>query len=210
MAKYCGNCGAQLEDNAKVCGNCGTLLDNTKVEGLNYTDPARKKKMGKRIKTLIVIIILGGLVFTGFKIGSQYTGCNGQIRKFMNAYENYDIDKIISMNSILYYYYGDEDYIESNIKNKVADTLDYLEDSVGHKYSFSYEINDTYEYSERNLETLLDAMSENIDDLDANAIQKVIAADITVYAKSGNKTAEKDIAVVMSKEGKEWKLLYFE
>ena len=61
MAKYCGNCGAQLEDNAKVCGNCGTLLDNTKVEGLNYTDPARKKKMGKRIKTLIVIIILGGL-----------------------------------------------------------------------------------------------------------------------------------------------------
>ena len=27
MAKFCGNCGTQLEDNAKICGKCGTPLD---------------------------------------------------------------------------------------------------------------------------------------------------------------------------------------
>lgn len=24
MAKFCGNCGAQLDDDDKVCGQCGT------------------------------------------------------------------------------------------------------------------------------------------------------------------------------------------
>lgn len=27
MSKFCGNCGAKLEDDARVCGNCGTPLD---------------------------------------------------------------------------------------------------------------------------------------------------------------------------------------
>ena len=28
MSKFCGNCGAQLDDNAKVCGNCGIPTEN--------------------------------------------------------------------------------------------------------------------------------------------------------------------------------------
>ena len=31
MAKYCGNCGTQLEDSAKVCGQCGTPLDGASL-----------------------------------------------------------------------------------------------------------------------------------------------------------------------------------
>lgn len=28
MSKFCGNCGAQMEDNARICGMCGTLFEN--------------------------------------------------------------------------------------------------------------------------------------------------------------------------------------
>ena len=27
MAKFCGNCGARLEDDAKICGKCGTSVE---------------------------------------------------------------------------------------------------------------------------------------------------------------------------------------
>lgn len=43
MAKFCGNCGTQLEDNAKICGQCGTPLDGTssKILDLKVVDPEK-------------------------------------------------------------------------------------------------------------------------------------------------------------------------
>ena len=46
MAKFCGNCGTQLEDNAKICGKCGTPLDgaSANIPGLKVTDPEKQNK----------------------------------------------------------------------------------------------------------------------------------------------------------------------
>lgn len=52
MSKFCGNCGAQLDDAAKVCGNCGTPLElnntaNASIPGINYVDPEKRRKQRK-------------------------------------------------------------------------------------------------------------------------------------------------------------------
>ena len=51
MAKFCGNCGAQLDDGDKVCGQCGTPVNGNAgtVPGLKVVDPEKKKKMAKMI-----------------------------------------------------------------------------------------------------------------------------------------------------------------
>ena len=45
MAKFCGNCGAQLDDGDKVCGQCGTPVNGNTgtVPSLKVVDPEKKK-----------------------------------------------------------------------------------------------------------------------------------------------------------------------
>lgn len=56
MAKFCGNCGARLEDDAKICGKCGTSVEGvtTSIPGLKVTDPEKQKKVKKTFKLVLV------------------------------------------------------------------------------------------------------------------------------------------------------------
>ena len=135
MAKFCGNCGARLEDDAKICGKCGTPVEGvtTSIPGLKVTDPEKQKKVKKTFKLvagLMVLLIVAGIAFN---VVSQYTGYNGLMRKVMAAYEKYDIDTLISLSSNMYYY-GDEDSVEYYFESKVGENLDSFEASVGHNY----------------------------------------------------------------------------
>ena len=71
MAKFCGSCGAQLDDSAKICGICGTPLAGvsakTKIPGINEISISPKQKemvkkyaplAGIAIVALIVVIII--------------------------------------------------------------------------------------------------------------------------------------------------------
>ena len=51
MAKYCGNCGAKLEDSDKICGQCGMLVNNEllNLSGVKNIDKAEKRKKMKKI-----------------------------------------------------------------------------------------------------------------------------------------------------------------
>lgn len=66
MAKFCGNCGAQLDDDDKVCGQCGTPVNGNAgtVPGLKVVDPEKKKKMAKRIKWIVALVIVVALAIT--------------------------------------------------------------------------------------------------------------------------------------------------
>ena len=141
MAKFCGNCGARLEDDAKICGKCGTPVEGvtTSIPGLKVTDPEKQKKVKKTFKLvagLMVLLIVAGIAFN---VVSQYTGYNGLMRKVMAAYEKYDIDTLISLSSNMYYY-GDEDSVEYYFESKVGENLDSFEASVGHNYKLSYKV----------------------------------------------------------------------
>lgn len=211
MAKFCGNCGARLEDDAKICGKCGTPVEGvtTSIPGLKVTDPEKQKKVKKTFKLvagLMVLLIVAGIAFN---VVSQYTGYNGLLRKVMAAYEKYDIDTLISLSSNMYYY-GDEDSVEYYFESKVGENLDSFEASVGHNYKLSYKVNETYAMSERKENDLLDDIENAYMDFDISKIKKVVVADLTLTATQGNKSTNRDMNIVMTKENGSWRLLYIE
>lgn len=207
MAKFCGNCGAPLGDSDKVCGKCGTPLDSESVHDLKVVDPEKQEKIKKTVKLIVGLAALILIAVVAIKVVSQYTGYNGLIRKVMNAYENYDIDTLVSLSSDMYYY-GNEDWAEYYFEYSVGDDLDSFESSVGHSYKLSYEIDETYVMSERKVDELLDGIENTYSDFDIDVIEKVVTADITVTAKQGSKSVNRDINIIMSKEDGSWKLLY--
>lgn len=211
MAKFCGNCGTQLEDNAKVCGNCGTPLDGayTNIPGLKVTDPEKQKKMKKTVKRVVGLVLLVAVAIIGFNVVSQFTGYNGLLRKVMTAYEKYDIDTLVSLSSDMYYY-GEEDWVDYYFDYSVGNDLDSFEASVGHSYKLTYEINETYVMSDRKVDEMLSEIEYSYPDFDVSIIEKVVVADLTVTAKQGSKSVNQDMNIVMTKENGTWRLLYIE
>lgn len=82
MAKFCWNCGGQLDDSARVCGYCGTVLDggNPVPEG-GYHAPAavrtgrgkKKKKKGwvAAIAAVAVVAVVAVLLVCKVALGSS-------------------------------------------------------------------------------------------------------------------------------------------
>lgn len=210
MARFCGNCGAQIDENAKVCGQCGTPVeDSTKIPPVKIIDPEKKKKNKKIFKIVIALALVVAVAVTAINVVSKFTGYNGLLRKVMTAYEGYDIDTLVSLSSDIYYY-GEEDYVESYFENSVGSALDSFETSVGHSYQFSYEVNETYTMSERKTKEVLDGIEYTYPDFDVSIIEEMVVSDITVTAKQGSKSVERDLNITMSKENGTWKLLYIE
>lgn len=212
MAKFCGNCGAQLDDDARVCGQCGTPIDESrgKVPGLKIVDPEKKKKLIKKMKMVIVLAVAIFIAVVGIRIARNFTGTNGVVRKAMAAYEKYDIDTIVSLSSDMYYYDDNENYVEEYFEYAVGRNIDNFESSVGHSYKMSYEVEEIYDLSQRKQDEMLKNIEYSYPDFDVDVINKIAVADVKITAKQGSKSVNKTVKITMSKEGKTWKLLYIE
>lgn len=212
MAKFCGNCGAQMDDDAKVCGQCGTPIDGNagKAPEVKAVDPEKAKEMMKKVKGVIALAVVTVVAIMAVKIISGFTGTKGLVRKTMTAYEKYDIDAIVSLSSDLYYYSDAEDYVDEYFEYAVGKTLDSFESSVGHSYKMSYEVEEIYDLSQRKQDEILEDIEDLFSDFDLDIIRKIAVADVKVTAKQGSKSASKTVNIIMSKEGKTWRVLYIE
>ena len=199
-----------MDDDAKVCGQCGTPVEgNINTSLVKIVDPEKVRRNKRIFKFIIVVIFIVAVAVTAINVISKFTGYNNLIRKTMSAYEQYDIDTLVSLSSDIYYY-GEEDYAESYFENSVGPVLDYLEASVGHSCQMSYKVNETYTMSERKEKETLENIEYMYPDFDVNIIKKIVVANITITAKQENKSAKQDLDITMSKEGGTWKLLYLE
>lgn len=208
MARFCGNCGAQIDDNAKVCGQCGTPVEGiTKTPPVKIVDPEKEKKQKKIFKLAVALILVVIAATTAINVVNKFTGYNGLLRKVMTAYEAYDIDTLVSLSSDIYYY-GEEDYVVDYFKDRVGATLDSFESSVGHSYKFSYKINEIYRLSDRKIDEILDNIEATYPDFDISTIENISVADITVTAAKGDKSSSKYVKIIMTEECKARKILY--
>ena len=210
MAKFCGNCGAQLDDNARVCGQCGTPVDGnqSKIPGLKVVNPEEKKKQMKKVKIVIAIVIVVVIAIVGVKITLNFTGTNGFVRNVMKAYEEYDIDALVNLSSEMYYYSDYDNYVDEYFENFVGSNIDSFESSVGHSYKMSYKIEEIYDLSQRKQDEMIKDIEYLYPKFDVDTISKISVANVKVTAKQGSKSVNKDVKITMSKEGKKWKILY--
>ena len=213
MAKFCGNCGGKLNDEARVCGYCGTPFP-TAAE--NNTDTIAVKNIGSGkaahyLKAAAIFLVIAAVVVVAVKVVIAYTGYNGLIKKTMKAYEKYDIEEIVNSSSDIYFYGTGSNLSASYFEDAVGDDIDYFEEKVGHNYDMSYEIDEIYTMSERRFSELIDNVEYLFSEYyDSSSIEKAVVAEITVTAEQKNKTAYREVKLTMIKENGVWKILYME
>lgn len=210
MAKFCGNCGAQLDEGARVCGQCGMPVDGMPAgtPKLNIQDPEKQKKTQKTVRLAVLLVGLLVVAVLLINLVPRYTGYRGLLRRVMAAYEDYDVDALLSMASELY----DEadDFAESYFEANMDSALDMFEYTVGHDYSLSYKVNDIYTLSDRKMRSLRDELALAWSDYDVDAISKAVVAEVTLTAKEKGDTDDRSLQITMIKEDGAWKLLYIQ
>lgn len=209
MAKFCGNCGAQMDDAAKICGNCGVPFPSVAVQ-TKYEDPEKKEQERQKMKKLAVkfgIVAAAVLaLFIAIGILVANTGINGMVKDVTKAHKKFDVDALIEMSSDVYYY-ADENFAEKVFQDILDLHHDSFEQKVGHKYKISYETVEVYELSKRNLENALEQIETMFPDFDVEMIDKIKVARVEMWARQGREELYMSMEVFFSKEDGEWKLL---
>ena len=215
MAKFCSNCGAQMEDADKVCGMCGTPVAGATVAATPVAAPAsndtKKKGNNKLIGLVVAVIVAIVAIVVVVNILGNFTGYKGTLNKMTKALKSDDMDTLESLASSLsdevYEAWTGDDYDEY-YEDMVSDVLDKYEDEVGNIKKITYEISDETEISNRKMEDLEETMIENYD-MDVSDLKKIVKIDMKVTVKGAKKSATYSVHdLLMVKEGSSWKIFY--
>ena len=178
-------------------------------EKIITTKTKQKQDNRKKFKVVIILFLILMIVTGIINTALKYTGYKGLLRKVMIAYENYDIDELVSLSSDAYYYAGD-DYVDDYFMSKVGETLDSFEESIGHNYKFSYKVNELYTVSGYKQKELFQTIESAYPEYNTKEIKKIVVSNITVTAQQGARKSEKNVGITMLKEKDTWRLLYIE
>lgn len=215
MSKFCGNCGAELDDSAQVCGFCGVSLNENFVKKIipgivnqaNEEKVQKAKSLAKKFAPLAAVLVVVIIVIS---IIVNNTGYKGAVKKVMNAYQDCDAAALIEMRSGLY---GedeeDADELEEYTQDALDDMMDDFEDEVGNDVKIKYEIDVVKDLNDKKLEKLNDALDDE-KDIDVNEVSaaKKISFKITLKGDDKEKSKAKygdyfDMYIL--KEDGEWK-----
>lgn len=233
MSKFCGNCGAQLDDNAVVCGYCGTALSadaapatapgapNTQapkasaLAGIASKLPGGDNKQNiVKIGVAAVAVIIVLALFIG--IIPNFTGYKGTIRKAFNAIEENDPEKFVKLLSSTKLEQTDdaseediEEMKEAQIElyGEIFDSfLEEAEKELGGDLKISYEIIKNEKYDKDKREKFFE---EHFDDYDTDDIKAVREMKLKVTYKGDDKKKSTYVEFYVIKENGKWRLYQF-
>lgn len=161
----CKKCGAETEDGARFCGICGQNFSETESMGGN------KKKRWIAIGVCLAIVMIGVFLVTKtfggrsyekvvqIYIDSQFSGEKSNLKKWINVLPEEVVDSLIDE--------IDEDDVsnEQQLIDYLFDELyvgiaDQFEREYGDGWSYSYEVIDTKDVSEEELEELIEYLEK--------------------------------------------------
>ncbi len=215
MAKFCGSCGAQMDDNDKVCGNCGTPVPGAAKINVpskeEVASVAGSDKVKKILPVAIVAVVAVVVIIVAVKILSGITGYNGAVNKMAKALKDNDNEALYNLSSCISdeineSWYGEDFYDQYD--RQISSVLDKYEDKVGNIKKISVKINDATEVSDRKFNSYREDL-QNAYNMDTSAIKKMVKLDITITVKGSKKSAVYNVDnLVAVKESGGWKLLY--
>lgn len=214
MAKFCGNCGAQMYDNARVCGYCGTPLneENNMEYGEGQLDSekvdcVKKGKNSKLIRRIAIVVAAVLLVLTVSGAVLLFTSYHGAVARLMNAYKSKNEAEMIDMSCSFMQNTFTIAQIGEEYESMLKDDFQRFDYNLPPGYSIKYEIVDSFELSEPLVKELLEDFlhyGEN-----EYSITAVMCVKIKIYAKEGDSTFTAQKTVYLGKERGIWKLVYF-
>ncbi len=218
MAKFCGSCGAEAQDDARICGTCGAPLEmdseKATIPGLEYMDPEKKQQYKKYgiigigvIAAIVVVVILFNIItgFIGYKgaIRKYFKGLNKEkASSIVSVMPEYELERLEERNDD----FDAEEYIEDNI----FDRFEYLEDEYGEDLKFSYDISDVKKLSDKKLKKLKNNIEDDLDyddiKYDVDDITKAVIVELEVRIKGDDDKDEDDTEITLIKENGSWKI----
>ena len=214
MSKFCGNCGAKMDDDDKVCGECGTPFSDSGSSTTATSVVAGKKGGMNSIIKIGAAALIGiiALVLAINIIGSS-SGYKGTLNKMIKSYKNADPEIYMSVISYVaeemaeeIYDEDAEDKLYDSLDGLITERLDEYEDSVGNIKKISYEITDENDISDRKVDKFKDEIEENYN-IDASDIKAIKAVKIKISVKGAKKTAVFHEDVCLIKEPGGWKII---
>lgn len=151
MAKFCTNCGKELNENAAICLNCGVLIENNNQNTRNNTKNEQKKGMPT---WAIVLIIVGAVVILPVIIFVLiFVFTFNAVNNTIDNLEDYNEESIVDYGTIGDTLYTDDFKItlkDSLIYSSIGTDGNYLDiPSVGKEYLvFFFEVENISDSSE--------------------------------------------------------------
>jgi tetratricopeptide (TPR) repeat protein len=94
---FCKNCGIKSDGTKKFCTNCGTGFTSSESSNASTTPPPVRQPMpkepwttGKIIKTVLAVIVVGGIIVAKFGLSSINSIDNKAVDKNNSAQESYE------------------------------------------------------------------------------------------------------------------------
>ena len=214
MSKFCGNCGAQMDDSAVICGNCGCSMANNQPTFTPSNPEQEKAKKCKRKKiigicsSVLAIVLIVIICFTYLGGRSEKTVVETYIK---SGVENPDAASLVELfpEEFVTYQLRKEGMSRTEAIKEMQETLDNVYDQID-KYcddwSVSWEIIDTIDASDSEVKYF----SADCKDLYGFEVsgQKDLTVEMTVeITKDGEKNIkdqECDLQII--KIGKSWYL----
>lgn len=219
MAKFCSNCGAQMDDEDRVCGQCGTPFQGAAPTPTPAPAPAPTpsqaggKSGGKGGFVGLVIGIIAAIVVIVIAVNvvGNFTGYKGTVNKMITALQKDDVATLESLASMISDaamedWYGDDYY--DNYENMISSALDQFEDAVGPIKKIKYEITDVTEFSDRRMNDVEDDLVDRYN-LDTDMIKKILKVQLKLTVKGSKKSSSYNVNnLYLVKESGGWKLCY--
>lgn len=213
MTKFCGNCGAQINENSPVCVACGAPVPNMGRDG-NAPEPAsvtlpadvqQKKASAKVLKSIAVILAVLLVAVSAYKILYEFTGHRGVIRKFFKAYETSDVTTMLSLYDESLDLGGSGTGFEAMVGLILDGTWDVFEEEVGSDPHADYEIDETYEMSAADTAEL--AEEWGTEDYNFDHVDKILVAEITMTVSGTEGEKSSAVEMLLVKRSGAWKIL---
>lgn len=202
MAKFCGNCGMQLEDDARVCGKCGTPYESNEVPSSGMS-PQTKKKIKKIaiLSAIGVVVIIIGII--SINIFSYMTGYERTIDTYFQAINEYNVDKALCVVSEAGMSLNTSVDYDKTFSNMISNMLDSYESQVGHDPKVSYEIVDSYKLSDRKYQNFLTMLEDNYK-YDTGDINEIVCVNVKpiITGSRSSKTLSVEEMYILKEKGK--------
>lgn len=226
MAKFCGNCGAQSDDNAKMCGNCGAPFAESKsgagnilskIPGVNDLNikPEQKEQIVKIAKIavpaaaalVVVLILIFGIIVPN-------TGAQKAVKDYFKAFQKGEAATIVEYLPAAASAYLDEDEdIKDGVKEAVDLSIENLNDKYGEGFKFKVKNVEKEKLDEDDLDDVRDAYDELSDMLDKYSednsfetpeIKSGYKFEFELVLKGDKRDKTEDCEITMIKEDGKW------
>lgn len=195
MSKFCGKCGAQLDNDARVCGRCGNVVSED-ISLNNIGDSPQKKRRTKKL--IIGIVATVAAIVVAIIVMVNVIGSNSYksvIDTYINAsMKTADATTLMELfpNEFLSYVLKEEDMGRREAANQLQKQLDSSVDMLNSYYddwSVSYEITDTTDSSSADVKFL----SDDCKDLYGFTVsaEKEVDVEVTVSTTKDGETDTK-------------------